>query len=113
MIYDVFAALPQAFDDPGALIEIYPKIAGIEPFHLLLTVAEQLPDPGVVKQQQTILVDNVKAGRAMIQNFPELTLVLGDLSLALPQRGDVVDPQHAFTADETDVTAAIGGLRVG
>ena len=48
-------------------------------FHLPLGVAEQLPDPGVVKEQTTILVDDVQAGGTMIENLPELPLVLGAL----------------------------------
>ena len=31
----------------------------------------------------------------------------------LGQRGDVVDPQHALAADEADVPARVGDLRVG
>ena len=66
-----------------------------------------------MKQQKAIFVDDIQAGGAMIQDLAELTLVFRALRLALPQRGDIVNPQHALSADKTDVTAAIGSLRVG
>ncbi len=60
-----------------------------------------------------VFIDHVQPGRAVIQDFPELTLVFRALRLALPQRRDVVDPQHPLAADKADMAAAIGRLRIG
>src|SRR3954471_1082177 len=111
-IGDRGAAFPQAFDQPLALVEIVPEIMRIKPLHLLLGVAEQLPDAGIVEQQPAILVDDVETSRTMVENFPELALMLGALCFALPQFRDVVNPGNALATYKADMTAAIGYLRV-
>src|SRR5215212_2487333 len=59
-----------------------------------------------------VLIDDIQTRRAIVQNLPELTLMFCTLRLTVPQGGDVVNPKHTFTADETDVSAVIGSLRI-
>ena len=83
VIGDAAAALPQAFDQALALVEVVPEVTRIELLHLLFGVAEQFADPGIVKQQPAIFIDDVERGGAMVENFTELTLVFGALRLSL------------------------------
>ena len=85
----------------------------VEELQLVLAIAHELAKTGVVEEQPPILVDDVQSGRAVFEDLAELAFVLGNLCLALPQRRDVVDPQHPFAAEEAHMPAAVCHLDVG
>src|SRR5829696_492206 len=113
LVHELAAALAQRLDDPGAMVEVVPEPLGVEEMQLLLLVAEERAQSGVVEDEPPLLVDEAETRGAVLQEIVELALLLGDLRLALAQRRDVVDPQDALAADEADVTAAVGDLGVG
>ena len=113
LVEQLAAARAQQFDDARAVIEVVPEALGVEQLQLVLLVADQIAQPPIVKQDAAVLVDHAHRGRAVIQDFAKLALLLDDLRLVLRQRGDVVDPQHALAAGEADVSALIGDLHIG
>ena len=76
------AAVAQRCDDPGTLFEVVPELAGVDAVELVLRVSKQLAQPRVVKQQPAILVHDQQRRRTELQDFAELALVLGGLSIA-------------------------------
>ena len=52
---------------------------GVTKFEFIFAVSENLPQSSVMKQQPAILIDHQQRCRAEVQNFPELSLVLGRL----------------------------------
>ena len=88
LIKDLAAALMQKANDPLAMTEVIPKLPGVEELELLLLIAEQLPQPPVVKQKATVFIDDIEPGGAVIQDFAKLTLLLSNLRLMLDQRRD-------------------------
>ncbi len=113
LVQELAAALAQAFDDAGALVEVVPEPARVEQRELVGVIAEQLAQAGIVEQKPAVLIDDIERRRAIFEDLTELPLLLGDLRLALAERRDVVDPQDALAADEADVAAAVGDLGVG
>jgi hypothetical protein len=111
-VQELAAARAQQFDDAFTMGEIDPKAPGVEQIQLVALVAEQIAKPPVVKQNASIVVDHAHSRRAVVEDFAKLPLLLHDLKLVLGQGGDVIDPQHALAADEADVAAAVGDLRV-
>ena len=107
------AAGAQQFDDTVPMRQVMPEAFGIEQIQLLLLIAEQVAHAPIVEENAPVLVDDAHGGRTVIQDFAKLAFLLHDLELVLGQRGDVVDPEHPLAADEADVAAAIGHLRVG
>src|SRR6185312_14370146 len=107
------AARAQQLDDAGAMVEVVPEPFGVEQVQFLFAVACQFAQAPVVEQKPSVLVDHADGGWAKIENFPKLTLLLGDLRFLLCQFGDVVNPQNAFAADEADVATLIGDLHIG
>ena len=88
LVEELTAALAQRFDDPRPLREILPEQPGIEERKLLLLVAEKRAEPLIVEEQPAVLVDDQEGGRAIFEELPELTLLLGDLGIAGRQLGD-------------------------
>ncbi len=66
-----------------------------------------------MRKQSTLIVDNDQRGGAVVQDFPELALLLNDLRFALGQRTDIVDPAKSLAAGEADMPASIRDLNVG
>ena len=113
LVQQLSAACPQHFDHARAMIEIIPEPPGVEQFQLFFFIAGQFAQAPIVEQEPPILVDDIHGGGAKVENFAKLSLLLGDLVLVLRQRGNVVNPQHALAADETDVAAVITDLDIG
>ena len=84
------------------MIEIVPKPLRIEQFQLLCRVAGQLAHPAIVEQEPPALIDDSHCRGAMIENFAKLAFLLWELSFALRERGDVVDPHDTLAANKTD-----------
>ena len=104
---------PQQIDNALTVREIVPESPGIEKFKLHFLVAGQFAQPPIVEQQAPLLVDHAQRGRTIFEDLAKLTLLLGDLHLVLRQCGDVVDPEYALAADETDMATVVGDLHVG
>src|SRR5215203_4977544 len=102
----------QAFDDAAALVEVVPEPARVEEHELVGVIAEQLAQAGIVEQEPPVLIDDVERRRAVFEDLAELALLLGDLRLALSQRGDVIHPENALAPQKADVPAAVCHLDV-
>ena len=96
LVEKLAAALAQGLDHPAALVEVVPEPFRIDLLHLARLVAEHVAEPRIVENEPPVLVDDEQAGRAVFQRLAKLALVLGELGLALRERGDVVDPQDAL-----------------
>ena len=106
------AAGPQYIDDACPMIEVVPEEFGIEQLQLVFFIACQFTQPPIVKQQPSVFVDHAQSGRAVFKDLAKLPFLLGDLRLVLCQRGDVIDPEHAFGAGEADLAALVGHLHI-
>ena len=62
---------------------------------------------------RSVLIDHADRGRAIVQDFPKLTLLLDDLRLVLGERRNVVHPQDPLAAGKADMAAVIRHLHVG
>ena len=65
-----------------------------------------------MKDKPPVLIDHQQAGRAIFERLVKLALLLGDLRLALLERGDVVNPEDPLAAHEADMAAPIGDLHI-
>ena len=79
LVDELAAAFAQRLDDPRALLDIVPEQPRVDQLELILPISKQFAQPGVVEQQPSVLVDDAQRRRTELQDFPELTLVLGGL----------------------------------
>ena len=90
-----------------------PELLGVKMRHFFFGVAKEFAYPCIVKQQPAIFIDYVQSGGAIIQDFPKLALVLGELLFTLSQRRDVVNPRNALASRKVDMATVVGDLRMG
>src|SRR6185437_8160848 len=83
LVEQLSAARAQQLDDASAMIEVVPEPFGVEQVQFLFAVACQFAQAPVVEQKPSVLVDHADGGWAKIENFPKLTLLLGDLRFLL------------------------------
>ena len=66
-----------------------------------------------MKYQPTFLIDYPNGGRAVVQDFAKLMLLLRELCLALCEDGYVVKPKDSLATDETDMASTVRHLHIG
>ncbi len=65
-----------------------------------------------MKEESSLVVNYAQPGGAILHDLAKLALLLGDLRLALGQRGDVVDPANTLAAHKADMSAVVGDLHI-
>ena len=95
-IQNLSAVIPQLLDDPLALREVIPMLAGVTEVQLLFAVSENFAQTRIVKQQATVLIDDDERRWTEIEYLAELALVLCRLD---SESGAIMPPAGLISED--------------
>ncbi len=112
LVEQLAASVPEEPDDPSPMVEVMPESLRIEELQFLFFITQQIAQAPIVEQESSLFVNDEQRRGAILQDLTKLALLLGDLRLALGQRGDVVHPANTLATDEADMSAAVGHLHI-
>ena len=84
------------------MVLVAPKSSRIKKAQFFPVIAEQLTHAGIVKQKTAVFIDDVEAGRAVLENIEKLALAIGKLRgvQCLPAQGDAPVVGHSGPEDD-------------